>query len=221
MIRCEIAIRELISDDSLVAQQTESNEAGALKKWRAASRNWTTGMQQAGRASVIREIEITLKESYFDLWWHLHGYTLQLRFVMQLPQHGSDNENISERSNSVQAPKYGKHNGVRVCLKGIAGRCFPETRAVAGHACRKAQFRCSLSRSCPSTRCGSAPARSILLMKARRGTRYRRIWRSTVMDWLCTPPTAHSTSTAPSSTRSALSTCAHVPKANYSQHAWW
>lgn len=54
----------------------------------------------------------------------------------------------------------------------------------------------------------SSPARSSLLMKARRGTLYRRICRSTVIDWLCTPPTAHNTSTAPSSTRSARSTCA-------------
>ena len=48
--------------------------------------------------------------------------------------------------------------------------------------------------------------RSILLMNARRGTWYRFIWRSTVIDCDCTPPTAQSTSTAPSSTRKLRST---------------
>ena len=53
---------------------------------------------------------------------------------------------------------------------------------------------------------GLAPVRSILLMKAIRGTAYRFIWRSTVIDCDCTPATAQSTSTAPSSTRSERST---------------
>ncbi len=39
-----------------------------------------------------------------------------------------------------------------------------------------------------------------------RGTLYRFIWRSTVIDWLWTPATAQRTSTAPSSTRSDRST---------------
>ena len=43
-------------------------------------------------------------------------------------------------------------------------------------------------------------------MKARRGTSYRFIWRSTVTDWLCTPPTAHRTMIAPSRTRRLRST---------------
>ena len=53
---------------------------------------------------------------------------------------------------------------------------------------------------------GLAPVRSILLMNASRGTAYRFIWRSTVIDCDCTPATAQRTSTAPSSTRSDRST---------------
>ena len=43
-------------------------------------------------------------------------------------------------------------------------------------------------------------------MNATLGTSYLRICLSTVIDWLCTPPTEQRTSTAPSSTRSARST---------------
>ena len=43
-------------------------------------------------------------------------------------------------------------------------------------------------------------------MNASRGTSYRFIWRSTVIDCDCTPATAQRTSTAPSSTRSERST---------------
>ena len=39
-----------------------------------------------------------------------------------------------------------------------------------------------------------------------RGTEYLLAWRHTVSDCGCTPPTAHSTNTAPSSTRSERST---------------
>ena len=60
--------------------------------------------------------------------------------------------------------------------------------------------------SCWITLAGLAPVRSILLMNAIRGTAYRFIWRSTVIDCDCTPATAQSTSTAPSSTRSDRST---------------
>ena len=53
-----------------------------------------------------------------------------------------------------------------------------------------------------------APTRSILLMKAMRGTLYLSAWRHTVSDWGCTPATASNTATAPSSTRSERSTSA-------------
>ena len=56
------------------------------------------------------------------------------------------------------------------------------------------------------TLAGLAPVRSILLMNASRGTAYRFIWRSTVIDCDWTPATAQSTSTAPSRTRSDRST---------------
>ena len=51
-----------------------------------------------------------------------------------------------------------------------------------------------------------APIRSILLMKAMRGTRYLSAWRQTVSDWGSTPATESNTATAPSSTRSERST---------------
>ena len=60
--------------------------------------------------------------------------------------------------------------------------------------------------SCSTTLSKSAPVRSILLTNARRGTSYLLAWRHTVSDCGCTPPTAHSTNTAPSSTRSERST---------------
>src|SRR3546814_3312158 len=63
-----------------------------------------------------------------------------------------------------------------------------------------------LERSCPTTLSKLAPVRSILLTNARRGTLYLLAWRHTVSDCGCTPPTAHSTNTAPSSTRSERST---------------
>ena len=53
-----------------------------------------------------------------------------------------------------------------------------------------------------------APTRSILFMKAMRGTLYLSAWRHTVSDWGCTPATASNTATAPSSTRSERSTSA-------------
>ena len=53
-----------------------------------------------------------------------------------------------------------------------------------------------------------APTRSILFMKAMRGTRYLSAWRQTVSDWGCTPATASNTATAPSRTRSERSTSA-------------
>ncbi len=61
-------------------------------------------------------------------------------------------------------------------------------------------------RSCDSTRFGFDPVLSSLLINARQGTWYLLICLSTVYVWLWTPPTAHRTSTAPSKTRSALST---------------
>ena len=51
-----------------------------------------------------------------------------------------------------------------------------------------------------------APIRSILLMKAMRGTRYLSAWRQTVSDCGSTPATASKTATAPSRTRSERST---------------
>ena len=60
--------------------------------------------------------------------------------------------------------------------------------------------------SCEITLAGLAPVRSILLMNASRGTRYRFIWRSTVIDCDWTPATAQRTRTAPSRTRSDRST---------------
>ena len=53
-----------------------------------------------------------------------------------------------------------------------------------------------------------APTRSILFMKAMRGTLYLSAWRHTVSDCGCTPATASNTATAPSSTRSERSTSA-------------
>ena len=52
----------------------------------------------------------------------------------------------------------------------------------------------------------SAPMRSILLMKAMRGTRYLSAWRQTVSDWGSTPATESKTAIAPSRTRSERST---------------
>ena len=52
----------------------------------------------------------------------------------------------------------------------------------------------------------SAPVRSILLMKAMRGTRYLSAWRQTVSDCGSTPATESKTAMAPSSTRSERST---------------
>ncbi len=52
----------------------------------------------------------------------------------------------------------------------------------------------------------SAPVRSILLMKHRRGTPYLSAWRHTVSDWGSTPETASNTATAPSRIRSDRST---------------
>ena len=54
---------------------------------------------------------------------------------------------------------------------------------------------------------GLAPARSHLLMKARRGTSYRRICRSTVMLWLCSPPGTRLSVSAQPSTHVLCSTC--------------
>ena len=52
----------------------------------------------------------------------------------------------------------------------------------------------------------SAPVRSILLMKAMRGTSYLSACRQTVSDCGCTPATESNSATAPSSTRSERST---------------
>jgi hypothetical protein len=64
----------------------------------------------------------------------------------------------------------------------------------------------SRSRIMLAQRKTSAPTRSILLMKASRGTPYRSAWRHTVSDWGSTPPTASNTATTPSSTRRLRST---------------
>ncbi len=64
----------------------------------------------------------------------------------------------------------------------------------------------SLAFSWPTTFWKLAPVRSILLTNAMRGTWYLLAWRHTVSDCGCTPPTAHRTKTAPSSTRSERST---------------
>ena len=58
------------------------------------------------------------------------------------------------------------------------------------------------SRICSSTRKKSAPARSILLTNAMRGTPYLFACRQTVSVCGSTPPTEQNTATAPSSTRS-------------------
>ena len=73
-------------------------------------------------------------------------------------------------------------------------------------SCSGMAVRPSLASSCWMTLAGLAPVRSILLMKAMRGTPYRFIWRSTVIDCDCTPATAQSTRTAPSRTRNDRST---------------
>ncbi len=52
----------------------------------------------------------------------------------------------------------------------------------------------------------SAPVRSSLLMKQKRGTPYRSAWRQTVSDCGSTPATPSKTTTAPSSTRRLRST---------------
>ena len=52
----------------------------------------------------------------------------------------------------------------------------------------------------------SAPMRSILLMKAMRGTRYLSAWRQTVSDCGSTPATESNSAIAPSRTRSERST---------------
>ena len=60
-----------------------------------------------------------------------------------------------------------------------------------------------------STTCKkSAPARSILLTNAMRGTPYLSAWRHTVSDCGSTPPTAQNTAMAPSKTRRLRSTSA-------------
>ena len=51
-----------------------------------------------------------------------------------------------------------------------------------------------------------APVRSILLMKAMRGTEYLSAWRQTVSDCGSTPATESNSAIAPSSTRSERST---------------
>ncbi len=62
------------------------------------------------------------------------------------------------------------------------------------------------SRSCSITPRKFAPARSILLTNTMRGTSYLLAWRQTVSVWGWTPEEPHSTTTAPSSTRSERST---------------
>mmetsp|Transcript_25455 Transcript_25455/g.83771 ORF Transcript_25455/g.83771 Transcript_25455/m.83771 type:complete len:253 (-) Transcript_25455:337-1095(-) len=106
-------------------------------------------------------------------------------------------------SYTIFSPRSPWKNTARMWTRSTQPSCLsssPIGSVTKAECCR------SLSRSCPSTRCGSAPERSALLIKTTRGTLYRRICRSTVTLWLCTPPTLHSTSTAPSNTRSARST---------------
>ena len=67
-------------------------------------------------------------------------------------------------------------------------------------------FLVSRSRIMVRQRSKSAPTRSILLAKIRRGTPYRSAWRQTVSVWGSTPATESSRVTAPSSTRSERST---------------
>ena len=64
----------------------------------------------------------------------------------------------------------------------------------------------SRSRIISTVRSKSAPMRSILLTKQRRGTWYLLAWRHTVSVWGSTPATASKTATAPSSTRRERST---------------
>ena len=64
----------------------------------------------------------------------------------------------------------------------------------------------SRSRIMARQRSKSAPTRSILLAKMRRGTPYRSAWRQTVSVCGSTPATESSRVTAPSSTRSERST---------------
>jgi hypothetical protein len=66
----------------------------------------------------------------------------------------------------------------------------------------------SLSAMACSTRSGAAPPRSILLTKTTVGIRSRRKVRISTRVWACTPSTAETTSTAPSSTFSTRSTSA-------------
>ena len=66
----------------------------------------------------------------------------------------------------------------------------------------------SLLRICSIVRSKSAPTRSILLTKQRRGTLYLSAWRQTVSDCGSTPATASKTATDPSSTRNDRSTSA-------------
>ena len=67
-------------------------------------------------------------------------------------------------------------------------------------------LRPSFSMSWSFTLYGLAPVLSHLLTNAIRGTWYLFIWRSTVMDCDCTPPTEQSTRMAPSRTLKDLST---------------
>src|SRR5918999_1792723 len=62
------------------------------------------------------------------------------------------------------------------------------------------------SRIMSTTRQKSAPVRSSLFTKQKRGTRYLSAWRQTVSDCGSTPATPSKTTTAPSSTRRLRST---------------
>ena len=84
-----------------------------------------------------------------------------------------------------------------------ARRSLPRRRSAAGSDTGLAPRR---SRTWSTTRRKSAPARSILLTKIMRGTLYLLPWRQTVSVCGSTPPTEHSTVTAPSSTRRLRST---------------
>ena len=91
------------------------------------------------------------------------------------------------------------------CVEQVDDALEVRLRRRSGSGAARRSGRASLS-SCSMTLAGLAPVRSILLMNAIRGTLYRFIWRSTVIDCDCTPATAQRTRTAPSSTRSDRST---------------
>jgi len=91
-------------------------------------------------------------------------------------------------------------DGAVAVFDGVAG-VEPQSETVWRQADRY-----HVPRICSTQRRKFAPARSILLTNATRGTLYLFICRQTVSDWGCTPDTAQYTATAESSTRSERST---------------